>query len=87
MQHFLDDRFELRFVNMVADIHSEEYYINMMLAWYFATALAKQYDSIVPYIEQRRLDRWVHNKAIQKAVESYRILPEQKTYLKTLRWK
>ena len=87
MQHFLDDRFELRFADMVADIHSEEYYINMMLAWYFATALAKQYDSIVPYMEQRRLDRWVHNKAIQKAVESYRVSPEQKAYLKTLRWK
>ena len=87
MQHFLDDRFELRFADMVADIRSEEYYVNMMLAWYFATALAKQYDSVVPYLEQRQLDRWVHNKAIQKAVESYRVSPEQKAYLKTLRWK
>jgi hypothetical protein len=56
-----------------------------MIAWYFATALAKQYEAILPYIENRRLDTWTHNKAIQKAVESYRITPEQKTYLKTLK--
>ena len=58
----------------------------MMLAWYFATALAKQWAAALPYLEQRRLDRWVHNKTIQKAVESCRITPEQKTFLKTLRW-
>ena len=59
----------------------------MMVAWYFATALAKQYDASLPYLEQRRLDRWIHNKTIQKAVESYRITPEQKGYLRSLRWK
>ena len=70
---------------MVAAIRSEEYYIRMMAAWYFATALAKQYDSIIPYIEENRLDDWTHNKAIQKSIESRRIQDEQKLYLKTLR--
>ena len=65
----------------------DEYYINMMIAWYFATALAKQYDAILPYIEENRLDKWTHNKAIQKAVESYRVTPDQKEYLKTLKIK
>lgn len=83
MQHFLDDMFEVKYADRVAGIRSEEYYINMMIAWYFATALAKQYDSILPYIEKKRLDVWTHNKAIQKAVESYRITPQQKEYLKT----
>ena len=59
----------------------------MMLAWYFATALAKQYAAALPYVEERRLDRWTHNKTIQKAVESYRITPEQKAYLRSLRWR
>ena len=59
----------------------------MMIAWYFATALAKQYDAALPYIENRRLDRWTHNKAIQKAIESYRVSAEQKAYLRTLRIK
>jgi hypothetical protein len=72
---------------MVASIESDEYYVNMMRAWYFATALAKQYDSVIPFIEEKRLDRWTHNKAIQKSVESYRITPEQKTYLKSLKIK
>ena len=72
---------------MVAAIKSEEYYVNMMIAWYFATALAKQYDEIIPYIENRKLDKWTHNKAIQKAIESYRITEEQKTYLRTLKIK
>ena len=85
MQHFLDDDFDIVYADMVADVHSEEYYINMMIAWYFATALAKQYDAIVPYLLEQRLDTWTHNKTIQKAVESYRITPEQKNYLKTLK--
>ena len=85
MQHFLGDRFEITYPEMVAGIRSEEYYINMMIAWYFATALAKQYDRIIPFIENRRLDRWTHNKAIQKSVESYRITPEQKEYLRSLK--
>ena len=85
MQHYLDDDFNIAYPKLVAAIKSDEYYINMMRAWYFATALAKQYDAIIPYIEQKKLDAWTHNKAIQKAVESYRITPEQKEYLKTFR--
>ena len=85
MQHFLDDGFSPVYPKLVASIKSEEYYINMMRAWYFATALAKQYDAIIPYIEQKKLDPWTHSKAIQKAIESYRITPEQKEYLRTFR--
>ncbi|MDE7270752.1 MAG: DNA alkylation repair protein [Acetatifactor sp.] len=87
MRHFLDEDFEEIYLDMVADIKSEEYYINMMRAWYFATALAKQYAAVLPYIENCRLDIWTHNKAIQKAVESYRITPEQKNYLRSLKRK
>lgn len=85
MQHFLDNDFSPTYPKMVAAIKSDEYYINMMRAWYFATALAKQYDATVPYIEQKKLDAWTHNKTIQKAVESFRITPMQKEYLKTFR--
>ena len=85
MQHFLDERFNPKYADMVAAVRSEEYYINMMIAWYFATALAKQYDSILPYLEEKKLDDWTHNKAIQKSVESNRITTEQKAYLKTLK--
>ena len=85
MQHFLDEKFDPKYADMVAAVKSEEYYINMMIAWYFATALAKQYDAILPCLEGRRLDPWTHNKAIQKSVESYRITAEQKDYLKTLK--
>ena len=70
---------------MVAALRSEEYYVNMMIAWYFATALAKQYDAALPCLEEKKLDPWTHNKAIQKAVESCRITPEQKEYLRSLR--
>ncbi|MCR4792155.1 MAG: DNA alkylation repair protein [Lachnospiraceae bacterium] len=87
MEHFLDDDFDAKYPEMVAGIRSEEYYINMMTAWYFATALAKQYDAVIPYIEEKRLDAWTHNKAIQKSVESYRITDEQKAYLKGLKIK
>ena len=73
MQHFLDEDFDPAYPEMVAGIGSDEYYVNMMIAWYFATALAKQYDAVLPYLEERRLDVWTHNKTIQKAVESYRI--------------
>ena len=72
---------------MVACVKSKEYYVNMMIAWYFATALAKQYNAVIPFIERKRLEKWTHNKAIQKSVESYRITPEQKAYLKTLKIK
>ena len=87
MEHFLDDDFDLQYPDMVASVRSEEYYVNMMIAWYFATALAKQYDSILPYIEEKRLDTWTHNKAIQKSIESYRISDEQKSYLRGLKQK
>ncbi len=87
MEHFLDEDFDPEYPKMVAKVRSEEYYINMMIAWYFATALAKQYDAILPYIEEKKLDAWTHNKAIQKSVESYRITPEQKDYLKSLKVK
>lgn len=85
MSFYLDEEFDTAYAELVADIKSEEYYINMMRAWYFATALAKQYTSILPYIERQRLDRWTHNKTIQKATESYRITTAQKSYLKTLK--
>ena len=87
MQHYLDEDFEPSYPEMVAQVRSEEYYVNMMIAWYFATALAKQYETAVTYIEEQKLDVWTHNKAIQKARESYRITPEQKEYLKTLKRK
>ena len=85
MEHYLDGDFDPAYPEMAAGVRSGEYYVNMMTAWYFATALAKQYDAVIPYIENRRLDPWTHNKAIQKAIESYRITPEQKEYLKTLK--
>lgn len=85
MTHYLDERFEPRFLDTVSDLRSDEYYINMMIAWYFATALTKQYSTALPYIEQRRLAPWTHNKAIQKARESYRVTDEQKSYLKELK--
>ena len=85
MQYFLDDDFDPEHPELVAQIRSEEYYVNMMKAWYFATALAKQYEAVLPFIEGRRLDDWTHRKAIQKSVESYRITEEQKKYLKTLK--
>ena len=85
MQHYLDESFKEEYMKMVASIKSEEYYVNMMIAWYFATALAKQWNSSIKYIEDKCLDPWVHNKTIQKAVESYRINDDQKTYLKSLK--
>lgn len=85
MKFYLDEEFDPAYPEMVAAVRSEEYYINMMIAWYFATALAKQYDVILPFIKGRKLDTWTHNKAIQKAVESYRITKEQKEYLKSLK--
>ena len=85
MSLYLDDDFKKEYMNLVASIRSEEYYINMMIAWYFATALAKQYDSAIRYLEDKKLPMWVHNKTIQKAVESYRINDEQKAYLKNLK--
>ena len=85
MEHFLDEDFDPAYLETVASVRSEEYYVNMMRAWYFATALAKQYDAALPFIEGKRRDKWTHNKTIQKSVESYRISPEQKEYLKSLK--
>ena len=85
MQHFLDENFDTEYSDMVAEIRSQEYYVNMMIAWYFATALAKQYKLILPYLEEKKLAPWVHNKATQKSVESYRITDDQKAFLKTLK--
>ena len=85
MRLYLDEDFKPEYPVMVASVTSEEYYVNMMIAWYFATALAKQWEMCIPYIEERRLSPWVHRKTIQKAVESYRITDEQKVYLKTFR--
>ena len=87
MRYYLEDAFRMEYPEKVAQIHSEEYYVNMMRAWYFATALAKQYDKILPFIEKQKLDVWTHNKTIQKAIESYRITPEQKEYLRGLKIK
>ena len=83
----MDEDFELKQARLVARVRSDEYYVNMMIAWYFATALAKQWDDIIPFIDNRKLATWTHNKAIQKAVESYRITDEQKEYLRTLKIK
>lgn len=85
MRYYLDGAFQPAYLELAASLRSEEYYVNMMIAWFFATALAKQYDAALPYLAERRLEAWTHNKTIQKAVESNRILPEQKGYLKTLR--
>lgn len=85
MSIYLDDAFESSYPRLVSEVISDEYYVNMMIAWYFATALAKQWEAVIPYIEEKRLPEWVHKKTIQKAVESYRITDEQKKYLRALR--
>lgn len=85
MRLYLDADFSPEYIEWVTGVKSEEYYVNMMIAWYLATALAKQWESTIPYLEERRLSEWVHRKTIQKAVESYRITEEQKVYLRGLR--
>ena len=87
MKYYLGVNYKTDYPDMVAEVKSDEYYVNMMIAWYFATALAKNYEEVLPYIEKHRLEKWTHNKAIQKAVESRRITDEQKVYLKTLKIK
>ena len=87
MDHFLGEDFDIAYAEKVSDVKSEEYYVNMMIAWYFATALAKNYESTLPFIENHKLEKWTHNKAIQKSIESYRITPEQKEYLRSLKIK
>lgn len=85
MSYFLDNDFKPDYLEITTSVHSEEYYVRMMIAWFFATALAKQWDASIKYIEDNRLDTWTHNKAIQKAKESRRITPKQKEYLKALK--
>ena len=85
MSYFLDEDFNESYLETISKIKSEEYYIKMMIAWYYATALAKQYDSTIKYLENNKLDIWVHNKTIQKAIESYRITDSQKEYLRSLK--
>lgn len=85
MTWFLDEDFRPEYLDLAAGLRSDEYYVNMMIAWFFATALAKQYTQTVPFLERRRLEDWTHRKSIQKACESYRISPEQKQYLRSLK--
>ena len=85
MNEYLEEDFDKEYLSLVSNVQSEEYYINMMIAWYFATALAKQWEDAIIYLEERKLSVWVHKKTIQKAIESYRITPEQKTYLRSLK--
>lgn len=87
MRYFLDADFKTEYAEEAAKVKSDEYYVNMMTAWYFATALAKHYDEVLPFIERHRLDAWTHNKAIQKAIESYRVTDEHKAYLRSLKVK
>ena len=87
MNYFLDDDFKEEHLVKVEQVKLEDYYVKMMIAWYLATGLAKNYDSFVKAIEERKFDPFTHNKAIQKAVESYRVSDEHKTYLKTLKIK
>ena len=85
MNEFLDEDFKEEYLALAASKQGEDYYLKMMIAWFFATALAKRYDETVPYLEQHRLDEWVHKKAIQKAIESFRVSDAHKEYLKRLR--
>lgn len=85
MRFYLENNFDVSYAEMVAKIKSDEYYVNMMRAWYFATALAKNYDEVLPFVENKVLDSWTHNKTIQKAIESYRISDEQKRVLRKLK--
>lgn len=86
LNNFLDGEFRSEMLDLAADLRSDEYYINMAIAWYFSMALVKQYDAALPYIAERKLDKWTHNKAIQKATESYRISDETKNYLRSLKY-
>lgn len=85
MTYYLDKDFKAEYLELPAAVHSEEYYVNMMIAWYYATALAKQWDATLPFITENRLDKWIHNKTIQKARESFRITDEQKELLASYR--
>ena len=87
MVHYLDEDFNPKYLDLVCGVIGDDYYLKMMIAWYFATALAKQYEATVPYIENRLIkDKWTHNKAIQKAMESYRVSNDKKEHLKSLKY-
>ena len=85
MKYFLDDDFKPEYLELVAQVRSTEYYVNMMIAWFFAEALVKQWEAAKTFIKNKKLEAWTHNKAIQKACESFRITPEKKEYLKSLK--
>lgn len=85
MTHYLDDNYKKEYLEIPFKVKSDEYYVQMMIAWFYATALAKRWDDTIKYVESKQLDKWVHNKIIQKSIESYRITEEQKEYLKTLK--
>ena len=85
MSEFLDADFQASYLELAASVESGEYYVRMMQAWFFATALAKQWETTIPFLEQHRLCDWTHRKTIQKAVESFRITEEQKNYLRSLK--
>ena len=87
MKFFMDEHLDKNHLNLLLSIKTDEYYINMAIAWYLATALSNNWNLVIPYIENNKFNKWVHNKAIQKSVESYRITKEQKEYLKTLKIK
>ena len=87
MRYFMDDKFDIKYVDIVADIKSKEYYINMMRAWYFATCAAKHFDEILPYFRDGKIDDWTCSRAIQKAIESYRVIPEHKVRLRQIKGK
>ena len=87
MQHYLKEAYQPEYLQWAAGLHSQEYYVNMMIAWLFATALSVRYDEVLPWLTQRKLPQWVHNKTIQKAIESRRISAQQKDQLRALRWK
>ena len=87
MKFFMGERLDKNHLNLLLSIKTNEYYINMAIAWYLATALSSRWETVIPYIEKQKFDKWIHNKAIQKSIESYRITKEQKEYLKTLKIK
>lgn len=87
MKFFANEQIDKKHLELLLSVKSDEYYINMSIAWYLATALSSRWDLVIPYIEKQKFNSWVHNKSIQKAIESYRITNEQKEYLKTLKIK
>lgn len=84
MREFLDEDFDVKYAELISRKRGDDYYLKMMIAWYFATALAKQYDAVIPFIENRKLETWTHNKAIRKSIESFRVTDEHKAYLRSL---